>query len=199
MKIFLLTTLLFKLAFSQSLLDATASYSQLSTFRALLLASPALALNYTRSEGSGSQKTLLLPSNIAFDTYFSVFGTEFTSLPPATLAATFAYHTLNASYTSTNFKSNDGVLAQTRLSEDKYNHRNGSGGQVLFIGDSGSTGGSGKRDAPPGSTFKVFPLGGRQDNQMGSTANVTSGLGSTVVLHAVDGTWDGGKFQIVDG
>ncbi|KAH8657213.1 FAS1 domain-containing protein [Tricladium varicosporioides] len=203
MKTFFLTTLLLNLVSSQSLLDATAPYTQLSTFRALLIASPALALNYTRSEGSGSQKTLLLPSNIAFDTYFSVFGTEFTSLSPATLAATFAYHTLNASYTSTNFKGNDGVLAQTRLSEDKYNHRNGSGGQVLFISDSGSSSSTSKRATPPGSTFKVIPLSGglesRQDNQVGSTANVTSGLGSAVVLHAVDGSWDGGKFHIVDG
>ena len=179
-------SLLLSLVSSQSLLDATSSYPQLTSFRSLLLSNPTLIPDYNSSQ----KVTILIPSNAAFTNYLNSSGSSIDSLPSTTLKSITQYHTLNGAYRSTDLNSMSGLLADSLLKDDVYNHRNSSAGQVVFINRGGSAGTDGN-----GAGLRLTV---RQANA-GTVSNVTSGEGNVVQMDAVDGIWSGGTFQIVDG
>jgi uncharacterized surface protein with fasciclin (FAS1) repeats len=167
------------LAVSQSLLDAISAYSQLSSFRNLLQVYPGLT-----PPANTPQVTVLVPSDSAFNNYLQSTGKTVNSLPIDTLINIFQYHTLSSALSSAEFRRNPQVLANSRLTNETYNHRNGTDGQVVLI--SALTKGN-------ASTITV------RQSTPGAVDAVTSGGGAMVNLDAIDGAWSGGLFQIVDG
>jgi uncharacterized surface protein with fasciclin (FAS1) repeats len=175
----LVTTLFISLVISQSLLDATSAYPQLSSFRDLLEQYPGLV-----PPANSPQATVLVPSNNAFNDYLQSTGNSVSSLPIDTLTNIFQYHTLSAALSSAEIGRNSQILANSRLTNDTYDHRNGTDGQVVLISvlAKGNT-----------STITV-----RQSTPV-AVDSVLSGGGAIVNMDAIDGAWSGGLFQIVDG
>lgn len=167
---------------SQSLIDATSGYQQLSTFRSLLLSNPALIPSYNSSQ----KVTILIPSDTAFTSYLASTGTSINSLSASTITSIVQYHTLDGIYTFQSLNRTSGLLANTLLKDDVYNHRNKSDGQVVFI------------STEPAGPSRRLRLTVRQADS-GSVTSVTSGEGNMVNMTQVDAAWSGGIFQIVDG
>ena len=170
----------FHLVHSQSLLSAISAYPQLSDFTHLLKINSTLAQSLLNTSLVGGEQTILVPSNTAFTKYQQTTGQAFESSGPKHIQTTLQYHTLNASLTSAVLAQKPDIVLSTQLTDPQYdliastaNTNLKVNGQVLYIT---STGG------PTNS----------------STASVDSGLGSIGEMHLVDGTWSGGKFQIVD-
>jgi hypothetical protein len=157
---------------AQSLVEATANFSQLSDFRKLLQAFPSLE---PQPNNTASKYNVLAPSNDAFARYLETTGTAVQNLPVDVLTNIFLYHTLDGQPFD---KLNDegDVLANSELKADIYNHRNGSEGQVVFV-----TKNQAATDNTP------------------ATAVLESGAGKKVNLSLVNDEWDAGSFQIVDG
>jgi uncharacterized surface protein with fasciclin (FAS1) repeats len=158
---------------SQSLTDAIANYSQLSTLSTLLASQPTYLalLSSTNSTNGTGPRTLLLPSNTAFaNLYNSTASQNVTNGTIPNIAAQFQYHTLDGAVTSQQLNQPVGFLANSLLKQDLYNHRNNSDvGQVVYLA-----------------------------GMSNGTANVTSGEGDVATMVVVDGQWAGGWFQIVD-
>jgi uncharacterized surface protein with fasciclin (FAS1) repeats len=175
----LVTTLFISLVLSQSLLDATSSYAQLSSFRDLLGLYPGLV-----PPANSPQATVLVPSNNAFNDYLQSTNNSVSSLPIDTLINIFQYHTLSGALSSAELSSNSQILANSILTNDTYDHRNGTDGQVVIISAlaNGNTGTITVRQSTPGANDSVL-----------------SGGGAIVNMDAIDGAWSGGLFQIVDG
>jgi hypothetical protein len=182
MKSNLLVTFIFiSLAVSQSLLDATSVYPQLSSFRNLLQTYPGLT-----PPANNLQLTVLIPSDGAFNDYLQSTGNSFNSLPLETLSNMIQYHTLSNVLSSAEFRRNSQVLANTQLTNDTYDHRGGTDGQVVLI------------SAVTNATSNTSTITVRQSTPIAVDA-VLSGGGATVNMDAIDGPWSGGLFQIVDG
>ena len=167
---------------SQSLADAISAFQQLSNFSSLLHSNPHLLPNYNSSQ----KVTILIPSDTAFASYLATTGNSINSLSASTITSIAQYHTLDGIYASKDLNRTTGLLVNTLLKDDAYNHRNTSEGQVVFI--SPKTAGSSQK----------LRLTVRQTDSVAET-NVTSGEGNVVDLTQVDGVWSGGMFQIVDG
>jgi uncharacterized surface protein with fasciclin (FAS1) repeats len=182
LSIILFLSALLPVVSSQSLIDAISSYQQLTTFRSLLLSNPALIPNYNSSQ----KVTILIPSNTAFTSYIASTGASIDSLSSSTITSIAQYHTLDGIYTSKNLNRTGGLLVNTLLNDDVYNHRNSSAGQVVLI----SAGAAG-----PSSKLRLTV----RQAESGTGTNVTSGEGNMVDMIQVDAAWSGGMFQIVDG
>ncbi|KAI9769219.1 MAG: hypothetical protein M1840_004348 [Geoglossum simile] len=172
---------------SQSLIEATSSYPNLSNFTSLLRNYPVLSatfLNVTRDA------TILVPSNAAFLDFQHRFGHSIETLDSKLIERILQYHTLNATVKAQDMTKPAGAVVGSQLVDKMYNDRGKwaesnakSPGQVVYI------------SASAGGTLKRRGLAAREGV---ATAAVTSGGGAIARLNAVDGVWDGGIFQVVD-
>ena len=142
---------------------------------------------------------MLVPDNDAFTKLTAKLGAPVNSLTVDQLEPILQYLVLVGSLTTDNFTAPQGLTTPTFLTGPTFNNRTAGpalgvananasdprNGQVVFIQAAPSTSGSSKR-------FTV--------RQAGLTPSeiVQGGLGHKINMTAVDGYWDGGRFQIVD-
>ncbi|KAL8836093.1 MAG: hypothetical protein Q9170_003041 [Blastenia crenularia] len=175
---------------AQSLLDATAPYSQLSEYNSLLLNFPDVAANLiTNISTSSEQQTILVPSNDAFNTYRQLTNANISSLSSSDVGNILNYHTLQGALSSSDIQTPGGLVSNTALTNSTYANREvpANGGklsQVVYLSAS---------DTVSGKKFKV-----RQVNALMSV-DVESGEGNQVTLEQTPGNWSGGLFYVVDG
>ncbi|KAI9819492.1 MAG: hypothetical protein M1827_006940 [Pycnora praestabilis] len=176
---------------AQSFLNATGAYPQLSDFRQLLQNNSQLAAGLLSATSSGPQQTILVPSNDAFDTYIQQTGDGIGSLSSSDLQNIINYHSLQGALSSSDLQTPGGLVSNTALTDPMYANRELSSNgakqnQVVYIQAMNTTIGASK--------IKI-------KRQLASDANETvkSGDGNTINLEPVNGKWDGGLFQIVDG
>jgi Fasciclin domain len=178
---------------AQSFLIAISAYPQLSNFTNLLMTNPGLASSLLSFSASTPQ-TVLVPDDNAFLSFQQSTGQSFSNQSQDYLQAVGQYHILNGNLTSQDFLHAEGITVPTGLTGPTYNNR--TAGDALI--SSGAT--TGNHDGQvvfiaPNTTSTSFSA-----RQLGSGgAYVQSGLGHQVNLTAIDGVWDGGAFQIVDG
>ncbi len=181
---------------AQSLLLALEAYPRLSSFRQLLLTNATTAgalLANSSITGSNStditRQTILVPSNDAFTNYQRANGRGIGSLSSSDLGSLVQYHSLQGILSSTELQRPEGLISETALTTERYNNRElGSNGaqqpQVVYIS--------------PGSTNNTVVV-----RQVGTAASanglVRSGLGNEVNVEIVNGQFEGGIFQIVNG
>jgi hypothetical protein len=191
MKYSLLSLLSFlSLAATQDLAKALQGYPEASQFTTTL-SDLTGDLNTTKNQ----KYTILVPTNQAFKDFAAKFGQAISSFPQDQRRSYLRYHVLVGALTSANFSSSKGLTVPTLLKDSKYNNRTAGSalidkygaqatGQVLFIAKDLST------RAP--NKFRVK----RQTNPGG--IQVRGGLAENATLTAIDGTWSGGNFQIVN-
>jgi Fasciclin domain len=172
-----------------SLLEATQSFENLSQFRILVAYYPEVFHGLTGNVTGQSPKTILIPSDTAFEEYEHTKNATLTTLDKLILETLFSYHSLKGNWKSGDLqgpqsKSRGGFLSSTDLTDPEYDNRGLS-----------SADGSG---ALP--QVVVIQSGGDElARRRAATVQVRSGAGQIVNLTAVDGKWSGGTFQIVDG
>ena len=176
------------IASAQSLLSALTSYSQTSVFQSLLQTVGGNLSSILPAEPLGY--TLFVPSDAAFTQYSRDKGVSLSQIPPASLLNLLQYHAGVGKLTSKEFASTAGLTVPTLLKDEAFNNRsagaelqqvygNNANGQVLFISAS--------------------PLGRAKFLiRQASPLQLRSGLGRITTMDAVDGVWDGGRFQVVD-
>lgn len=181
---------------AQSFLDAIGPYSQLSSFRQLLLQNATLAAdlfgNATTDGINGrnmTEQTILIPSNDAFSSFPLSKARSISSLSSSDLSDLLKYHTQQGALSSTDLQKPGGLLSNTALQDSQYDNRGlGSNGaqlpQVVFIGSTSSNGRVIARQVVCANGTREF---------------VGSGLGAKVNIEFVNGHFDGGMFHIVDG
>lgn len=192
---------------AQTLLEVVSKIPALSNFTSFYTANKLIA-NSLFSNQSLYPITVLIPNDNAFAAYYSQHGVSLMDLSPETLLPLIQYHTLVTSLSKDNFSTSDsgsgsgGATIPTLMDTPEYNNRSvgtalatkfggpqRAKGQVVFIKpNSGS------------STSKSRFLLSRQDSA--SSSSIRSGLSSNVNLTALDdteGTWEGGRFHIIDG
>lgn len=200
--IFLLGTVLGG-TYAQTLLEALSKVPELSNFTTFYQNNEAFATAYFGNKSS-YPITFLAPSNDAFSAYQAQHQTSLFDVQQETLLQLMQYHTLVSDLSSDNFTSSGtrGLTAPTMLKDSAYNNRSsGLGleakfgglerarGQVVFIQSAG--------EASSPNSFKLMNRQTQPQN-----AGVRSGLASTVNLQTLDadqGSWDGGRFHIIDG
>jgi uncharacterized surface protein with fasciclin (FAS1) repeats len=178
---------------AQSFLRAISAYPQLSNFSSLLSTNPTLAESLISFSASAPQ-TVLVPDNGAFLSFERATGQSVPDSPPDDLQPIIQYHILSGLFTAQDFAAPEGITVPTGLTGPTYNNRSAGAalssvgattgshdGQVVFIASKTSS-----------TSFTV-----RQLSSPG--AFVQSGLADQVNLTAIDGSWDGGRFHIVDG
>jgi transforming growth factor-beta-induced protein len=189
-----------------SLRNALDDHQDASTFATYLGTNPpALAslLNPNTSTTGISKYTILVPSNNALTTYQTSTGKSLTSLPASDLSIILKYHVLVAPLTETNFTVERGITVPTLLTDEQYNNRSAgdqlarafgaraASGQVLYF--------SSEEIASTSAASSVFKSKRRvlvrQANA--GAVNLRAGAGEIASVDVVDGTWDGGNFQIV--
>lgn len=177
---------------AQSLLNATANYSQLSDFRQLLMTNPNAASRLlTNVTLSADQKiTVLIPNNDAFTRYQRNNGMPVSALASSDLANVLDYHSLQGSLSSSDLQQPMGLVAATALTNQTYDNRGlaSSGAkipQVVYISSVNTANGT------------VTTLKG-QTTSPGATFDIKSGEGLQTTLEPVNGAWSGGLFQIVN-
>ena len=133
-------------------------------------------------------------SAIAFLNFLEVTGQSFADQPYNYLQNIINYQLLNGNLTFQDILHPAGLTIPTGLTGPTYNNR--TAGSVL-ISSSALTGNHDGQVVfiAPNTTSTSF--GPRQLGSAG--AYVQSGLGHQVNLTAIDGIWDGGMFQIIDG
>ncbi|KAI9879472.1 MAG: hypothetical protein M1830_008431 [Pleopsidium flavum] len=198
MKLIALLALLIQALYviAQSFLEATGAYSQLSSFHQLLLTNSTVAAgllgNSTNTGSNGTNmtpQTILVPNNDAFTNYERANGRPITSLSSPDLTNIVQYHSLQGSLSSSDLQNPQGLISNTALKDQRYDNRElGSNGaqqpQVVYIGSASTNG-----------TVVARQVGGA-----GAAGGfVESGLGAKVNVEVIDGKFDGGMFQIVDG
>jgi hypothetical protein len=178
---------------AQSFYTAISQYPQLSNFTLFYQNNfPLASLLLTPS--STEPHTVLIPNNDAFTNYEHKHGYSVTYLSATELESLIRYHVLIGSLTSTNFSAPRGLTAPSLLVDQQYNNRSagvglsssfgnatGVNGQVVFI--------SGPH--PHSNKFLVRKSGTQ-------SLKVHTGLSSDANLTALDGIWDGGRFQEID-
>jgi uncharacterized surface protein with fasciclin (FAS1) repeats len=181
---------LLSLTTAQDLATALQGYPEASQF-ATQLTDIAGDLNTT-----SSKYTILVPTNQAFRDYAAKKGQSISSLALDQRQVYFRYHVLVGALTSSNFSAPRGLTVPTLLKGSQYNNRTAGtaltskfgtqgDGQVLYIAKA--------LDAASPAKFRV-----RRQTGAGGDAQVRSGLDSNTTLTAVDGTWSGGTFQIIN-
>lgn len=195
---------LVSLGVSQSFLTAISQFSQLSNFTTLMYNNPGLAGALLTSNATSLTKTtVLVPDNSAFDKLEASLGAPIGSLTVEQLEPVLQYHLLVDELTTENFTVANGTTRPTFLAGPTYNNR--SAGAAL--GSSGAEGdphngqvvfmqASEPEDDPSVAGAKRFRL--RQTNAQSERIEVQGGLGHVINMTAIDGYWDGGRFQIVD-
>ena len=188
---FLILTALVLQTLAQSLLNATAGYSQLSNFNDLLLNYPEAAASLLTNFSSGDQKTtILVPNNDAFTRYRLQNGASISSLSSSDVGNILNYHTLQGSLSSSDLQTPGGLVSNTALQNETYDDRevlqnsHAKLSQVVYISSTSTSAGT-----------KIVA---RQAAGL-SSADVRSGEGNEITLQPTPGNWSGGTFYIVDG
>lgn len=191
-------------AYAQTLLEALSKVPELSNFTAFYQNNQMFANAYF-GNSSSYPITFLAPSNDAFTSYYTQHQRSLFDVEPQTLLELVQYHTLVSNLSRDNFTSNGakGLTAPTMLQDSPNNNRSSGVGLAAKFGGSAKARGQVVfiQNAGIASTSNRFKLMNRQSTQSQS-AGVRSGLASTVNLQTLDadqGTWDGGRFHIVDG
>ncbi|MCJ1395743.1 hypothetical protein MMC18_008629 [Xylographa bjoerkii] len=176
---------------AQTLAAAVADYPQLADFAQLLLANPVAAAGLLTNFSSGvQQKTILVPSNNAFNNYRAMTGSSVGALSSSDIGNILNYHSLQGALGSSDLQAPEGLISSTALTNQTYANRELSSNgaelsQVVYIGSNTSS----------GARVKVRQAGGLQ-----TTLSVESGEGAEVTLDPTTiGYWSGGNFYIVDG
>ena len=175
---------------AQSLLNATGAYPELSDFRQLLLNSPNDALGLLTNFTVGSQlQTILIPNNVAFNSYRQTTGRNISSLSSSDLGNIVNYHSLQGSLSSSDLQTPGGLVSNTALTAQPYSNREvlpngGRLSQVVYIVATNTTSGP--------------KIKARQASGLNS-ADVKSGEGRQITIEPTTGRWSGGNFYIVDG
>ncbi|KAI4137261.1 MAG: hypothetical protein LQ341_005221 [Variospora aurantia] len=190
MYIFLVLALATASGFAQSLLDATAPYSQLSDFNDLLSSNPDIAASLlTNISSSSQQQTILVPSNDAFSDYRQRNGASVGSLSSSDVGNILNYHTLQGALSSSDIQQPGGLVSNTALTDPNYVDREVlTGGerlsQVVYISST--------------ETATGVRIMARQRNVLSST-DVQSGEGNLIELEPTPANWSGGVFYVVNG
>lgn len=175
---------------AQSLLDATARFTQLSDLNDLLSSFPEVAASLLTNVSTGpEQQTILVPSNKAFDTYRQQNNANISSLSSSDVGNILNYHTLQGALSSSDIQRPGGLISSTALTNSTYANREvpAAGGrlsQVVFISADDTTAGT--------------RITARQIDAL-SSVDVQSGEGNQVTLEQTPGNWSGGLFYVVDG
>jgi uncharacterized surface protein with fasciclin (FAS1) repeats len=179
-------------ATQQSLATGLSPYADLSIFKSILDVFPGFISSVLDGRSS---VTVLIPTNQAITNFLAKSNvTDLVQIPVSTLHTVFKYHIMDAALKATNFSKPGGITVPTLLRDSQYNNRTAGAeltkifgsqatGQVLFVQ---------KDSIPVASKFRV-----RQSTQ-GPNANLRGGLAQTGLLTSVDGSWDGGVFQVID-
>ncbi|KAL9018886.1 MAG: hypothetical protein Q9185_003798 [Variospora sp. 1 TL-2023] len=190
MYIFIVLALATASGFAQSLLDATAPYSQLSDFNDLLSSNPDIAASLlTNISTSSQQQTILVPSNDAFSDYRQRNGASVGSLSSSDVGNILNYHTLQGALSSSDIQQPGGLVSNTALTDPNYVDREVlTGGerlaQVVYISST--------------ETATGVRIMARQRNVLSST-EVQSGEGNLIELEPTPANWSGGVFYVVNG
>ncbi|KAL8869457.1 MAG: hypothetical protein Q9174_004258 [Haloplaca sp. 1 TL-2023] len=188
--LFLTSSILVAFTGAQSLLNATAPFSQLSDFNSLLESFPDIAASLvTNLTSSSNRQTILVPSNDAFDDYREQRGSNVSSLSSSDLGDILNYHTLQGALSSSDIETPGGLVSNTALDNPTYAQREPLGdgsrqSQVVYIS---STNAMGRKK-----------IKARQINALMSS-NVQGGEGREVELEPTPGNWSGGVFYVVNG
>jgi len=175
----------------QDLLGAIANDTRLTSFAGILKAFPNLVSNIVPQ--SFPAVTILIPSNTAFDQFVKQTGQDPTSLPLDKLMAIFQYHVMAAGVTSKNFTVPKGIVVPTFLKAELYNNRTAGDQLVASYGQEAAQGNVLYISKDPINPAKLKV---RQSGD--GDVNLRGGLGGTSTVHAVDGKWIGGYYQIID-
>ncbi|KAI4287164.1 MAG: hypothetical protein L6R35_003579 [Caloplaca aegaea] len=190
MYIFIVLALATASVFAQSLLDATAPYSQLSDFNDLLSSNPDIAASLlTNLTTNSQQQTILVPSNDAFSEYRQRNGASVGSLSSSDVGNILNYHTLQGALSSSDIQQPGGLVSNTALTDPNYVDREIlTGGerlsQVVYISST--------------ETATGVRIMARQRNVLSST-DVQSGEGNLIELEPTPANWSGGVFYVVNG
>ncbi|KAE9374020.1 FAS1 domain-containing protein [Stipitochalara longipes BDJ] len=176
-----------------SFVQAISAYPQLSNFTSLLNSNGGLAQPFYSFSYSAPQ-TVLVPDNNAFLAFQQSTGQSFASQPYDYIQSVINYQLLNGNLKSQDFLHPAGVSVPTGLTGPTYDNRTAGSALISSGASTGNHDGQVVFIAPNTTSTSFSP------RQLGSTgAYVQSGLGHQVNLTAVDGVWDGGVFQIIDG
>jgi uncharacterized surface protein with fasciclin (FAS1) repeats len=178
---------------AQSFLKAISAYPQLSNFTSLLKANPGLATSLLSFSASVPQ-TVLVPDDNAFLNFQKSTNQTFSSQPQDYLQTVTQYHILNGNLSSQDFLHPAGITVPTGLTGPTYDNRTAGDALISSSAITGDNNGQVVFIAPntTSTSFKARQL-------TAAGAFVQSGLGHQVNLTTLDGTWDGGRFHIVDG
>jgi len=180
-------------AHAKSFVEAISDYPELSNFTSLLNSNYGLASIFYSISPTAPQ-TVLVPDNNAFESFQKSTGQAFASQPYDYIQNVINYQLLNGNLKSEDFGHPAGITVPTGLTGPTYDNRT-AGSSLISSGAS-----TGKHDGQvvfiaPSTTPTSF-----NSRQLGlKGAYVQSGSGRKVNLTAVNGVWDGGVFQIVDG
>jgi hypothetical protein len=131
---------------------------------------------------------------IAFLSFQEVTGQSFASQPYIYLQNIINYQLLNGNLTFQDFLYPAGLTVPTGLTGPTYNNRTAGSALISSSASTGNYNGQVVFIAPNTTSTSFSP------RKLGFTGvYVQSGLGHQVNLTAIDGIWDGGMFQIIDG
>jgi hypothetical protein len=180
-------------AHALSFIEAISAYPQLSNFTSFLESNPGLASPFNSFSPSAPQ-TVLVPNNDAFLSFQNSTGQSFASQPYDYIQAVISYQLLNGNLSSQDFLHPAGITVPTGLTGPTYDNRTAGSALISSGASTGNPGGQVVFIAPDTTSTSFNP------RQLGSTeAYVQSGVANQVNLTTIDGVWDGGMFQIVDG
>jgi hypothetical protein len=178
---------------AKSFVEAISAYPELSNFTSLLNLNSGLASIFYSISPTAPQ-TVLVPDNIAFENFQKSTGQAFASQPYDYIQNVINYQLLNGNLKSQDFGHPAGITVPTGLIGPTYDNRT-AGSSLISSGASTGNHNGQVVFIAPNTTSTSF-----SSRQLGSKgAYVQSGLGHQVNLTAIDGVWDGGVFQIVDG
>lgn len=181
------------IAAAQSFITAIGAYPQLSNFATLYRNNSFLASKLLTGSPTNPQ-TVLIPNNTAFANYQLATGRSLLNLSVEELQTLLSYHVLVGGLTSTDFAQPAGITVPSLLVGEQYDNRTGGAALASVGGTSASASHDGQVVFISAKVNSTGSFGSGQ-----SQAVVRSGLGNTVNLTTVDGTWDGGRFHIIDG
>lgn len=194
-----------------SLATAIANYTDLTQFAQLLVNYPDFLSVIVPPNATGPV-TLLIPNNAAFAKAQNASGgVSVLDFGLDRLVTIFEYHVVVARLTSANFTAPaaaNGLTVPTMLKTEQFNNRSAGAdltslfgadatGQVIFFSRDPIQDRVAKRGAPMRLSIRQG-LSSGGGNDLGASVSLRSGLASTVNLTAVDGSFDGGTFQVVD-
>jgi hypothetical protein len=176
-----------------SFVEAISAYPQLSNFTNLLQSNGGLTSSFYSFSASAPQ-TVLVPDNNAFLSFQNSTGQSVASQPYNYLQAVISYQILNGNLSSQDFLHPAGITVPTGLTGPTYDNRTAGSALISSGASTGNHDGQVVFIAPNTTSTTFAP------RQLGSAgAYVQSGVANQVNLTSIDGVWDGGMFQIVDG